>query len=239
MTLSAKQAVEKSLLTLGAPHVVTTQDLNAYAEFETGARPAPATVTRMANALTKTGALQRVSRTVYLNKLAGPTVQLAEAAQLIRRGAVVSLAWVLERSGALNNFGDIVTCVVPLVVGMAPPRVGEHKTLAGQFRFYGMPIRIVNCGAAHVEDVQDVRYAYPRATPERALMDWIYLGSSPHSRLPLPPLDIQLHGMNQPRLKRLSKVMGLESEWAHWYCKWQKRESTDDVRENASLGLGF
>ena len=178
----------------------------------------------MANALAKTGALQRVSRTVYLNKLAGPTVQLAEAAQLIRRGAVVSLAWVLERSGALNNFGDIVTCVVPLVVGMAPPRVGEHKTLAGQFRFYGMPIRIVNCGAAHVEDVQDVRYAYPRATPERALMDWIYLGSSPHSR---------------PRLKRLSKVMGLESEWAHWYCKWQKRESTDDVRENASLGLGF
>ena len=115
MTLSAKQAVEKSLLTLGAPHVVTTQDLNAYAEFETGARPAPATVTRMANALAKTGALQRVSRTVYLNKLAGPTIQLAEAAQYIRRGAVASLAWVLERSGALNNYGDVVTCVVTAV----------------------------------------------------------------------------------------------------------------------------
>lgn len=239
MTISGKQAVEKALLAYGAPRVVTTQDLASYAELGTGARPASATLTRMVGALAAVGALQPVSRGVYLNRLAGPSVQLAEAAQFVRRGAVVSLAWVLERSGALNNFGDTVTCVVPLVPGMSPPKVGERGTPAGYFRFYAMPERVAHAKDARVEDVQDLRYGYPRATPEKALLDWIYLGSSPHSRLSLPPLDIQLQGMSLPRLKRLAAAMGLTNKWAGWLQEWREREAAEDVRESAAAELGF
>ena len=239
MKLSAKQAVEKSLLMLGAPHIVTTRDLFAFAELGTGKRPSSATVTRMLKALTEIGALQPVSRTVYLNKLAGPQVHLCEAVQYIRRGAIVSLAWVLERAGALNNFGDVVTCVVPLVPGMAPPRLGEHKALCGELRFYGMPDRLLNLEHTLIDDHQDITYGYPRATPERALMDWIYLGYSFHSRLLPPPLDIQLHSMRQARLNRLAKSMGIQSEWNAWYHAWLQHERAEDVRENSSSALGF
>ncbi|MEZ5614212.1 MAG: hypothetical protein R3E35_03220 [Rhodocyclaceae bacterium] len=239
MKHSGKQTVEKALLALGAPHVVTTQDIEAYVRVDTGVRPSPASLTRWVRALTETGALQQVSRGVYLNRMAGPAVHPAEAAQYIRRGAVVSLAWVLERSGALNNFGDTVTCVVPQIPGMAPPRVGERDTVAGPFRFYAMPGRFFEPGSGRVEDTQDLHYSYPRATPERALLDWVYLGTSVRSRLPMPPLDIQLRGMSQSRLSRLAKAMGIEEAWRSWRAGWREHEKAGDVRANASAALGF
>ena len=234
-----KQALEKALLSFGAPHVVTTQDLEAHVRVSTDTLPSPATLTRWVRALTETGALQHVARGVYLNRLAGPAVHPAEAAQYLRRGAVVSLAWVLERSGALNNYGDTVTCVVPLVPGMAPPNVGERDTAAVPFRFYAMPDRLFGAGAARPEDVQDLRYGYPRATPERALLDWIYLGASVRSRLPLPPLDIQLRGMSQPRLARLAKAMGIENAWRSWHAGWRAHEQAGNRKDKASAALGF
>ena len=239
MKNTGRQVLEKALLAFDAPHVVTTQDLEACLRVSAGARPSAATLTRWVRALTATGALQPVTRGVYLNRLAGPAVHAAEAAQYIRRGAVVSLAWVLERSGALNNFGDTVTCVVPQVPGMAPPKVGERDTAAGPFRFYAMPHRLFEAGTTRVEDVQDLHYSYPRATPERALLDWIYLGASVRSRLPPPPLDLQLRGMSQSRLARLAKAMGIGEPWRDWHARWSAHEQASDVRENASAELGF
>ena len=239
MKNTGRQVLEKALLAFDAPHVVTTQDLEACLRVSAGARPSAATLTRWVRALTATGALQPVTRGVYLNRLAGPAVHPAEAAQYLRRGAVVSLAWVLERSGALNNFGDTVTCVLPQVPGMAPPKVGERDTTAGPFRFYAMPDRLTAAGSARIDDVQDLHYSYPRATPERALLDWIYLGASVRSRLPPPPLDLQLRGMSQSRLARLAQAMGIAAQLRDWHARWSAREQASDVRENASAELGF
>ena len=119
------EAVFKTLLAHDAPHVLTTGDLRGRLRMGMGALPSTAALARWSRDLTRNGALQPVARGVFLNRLAGPAVHAAEAAQYLRRGAVVSLAWVLERSGALNNYGDTVTCVVPQVGGMAPPKVGE------------------------------------------------------------------------------------------------------------------
>lgn len=80
-------------------------------------------------------------------------------------------------------------------------------------RMCAMPLRVLEAGAGRLEDVQDLRYAYPRATPERALLDWIYLGASPRSRLAPPPGDIRLKGMNSVRLGRLAKAMGIVPQW--------------------------
>ena len=57
MKNSGKQAMEKALLSLGALHVVTTQDLESYVRMSAGTRPPPATLTRWVRALTQTGAL--------------------------------------------------------------------------------------------------------------------------------------------------------------------------------------
>ena len=216
MSAAWKIAGERALLAVDAPHVVTTQDLLGYATVNSGEHPASATFTRWLASLVAVGKLQPVTRGVYLNRYAGPAVHAAEAAQYLRRGAVVSLAWVLERSGALNNSGDTVTCVVPMARGWAPPKVGEQLTSSSSFRFYGMPQHVMLAGSGRIEDVQDLAYGYPRATPERALMDWIYLGSSVRSRLPLPPPDIDLREMSLTRLSRLARAMGTQDAWANW-----------------------
>lgn len=221
MNTAWKVAGERALLAADAPHVITTQDLLGYASVNSREHPAPASFARWLRALVAVGKLQPVTRGVYLNRYAGPTVHAAEAAQYLRRSAVVSLAWVLERSGALNNFGDTVTCVVPLARGWAPPKVGEQRTAATPFRFYGMPQHIMLAGSSRIEDVQDLSYGYPRATPERALMDWVYLGSSVRSRLPLPPLDLDLSEMSMGRLNRLAKAMGTEKAWSAWHSEWR------------------
>lgn len=237
--MSWQAIAEKNLIALEAPHVLTMQDLQSRARIAARAVPAPATLSRWVRALCERGALQTVTRGVYLNRLAGPGVHPAEAAQHIRRGAIVSLALVLEQCGALNNFADTVTCVVPQIAGMAPPRVGERKTSAGNFRFYAMPRKLLEAGAQRIEDVQDLRYGYPRATPERALLDWVYLGASGRSRLPPPPLDVQLRGMRLTRLRRLVAAMGMEQAWEDWHARWQRHDAAADVQDNASRGLGF
>ena len=216
------EAVFKTLLAHDAPHVLTTGDLRGRLRTGMGALPSTAALARWSRDLTRNGALQPVSRGVFLNRLAGPSVHAAEAAQYLRRGAVVSLAWVLERSGALNNYGDTVTCVVPQVIGMAPPKVGARVTPAAPFRFHALPLGVLNAGAKRLEDVQDLRFDYPRATPERALLDWIYLGASPRSHLPPPPADVNLIGMDQRRLTRLSHAMGIEEAWSAWLARARK-----------------
>lgn len=229
MNSAWKVAGERALLASDAPHVITTQDLLGYAAVNSGQRPASASFTRWLKTLVNVGKLQPVTRGVYLNRYSGPTVHAAEAAQYLRRGAIVSLAWVLERSGALNNFGDTVTCVVPLAKGWAPPKVGNQLTAAGPFRFFAMPQHVVLAGSSRIDDVQDLKYGYPRATPERALMDWVYLGASMRSRLPLPPVDIDLREMNIGRLNRLAKAMGTENAWAAWHAKQKHHEQADHV----------
>ncbi|OGT79760.1 MAG: hypothetical protein A3H91_06280 [Gammaproteobacteria bacterium RIFCSPLOWO2_02_FULL_61_13] len=239
MTSNWKRLAELALISPGAPRVVTIQDLQSYAMLNAGRQPSASALTRWVRSLNETGKLQQVTRGVYLNRLAGPSVHPAEASQYIRRGAVVSLAWVLERSGALSNFGDTVTCVVPQGSDFSPPRVGERQTTAGPFRFYALPIAVLNAGRENIEDVQDLHFAYPRATPERALLDWIYLGASVRSRLSLPPVDIQLHQMNRPRLKRLAGAMGIARQWAAWLERWNSYQGAEDVRQNASAVLGL
>ncbi len=122
---------------------------------------------------------------------------------------------------------------------MASPKVGERVTPAGPFRFYAMPAWLIEAGSARLEDIQDLRHGYPRATPERALVDWIYLGTSLRSRVPLPPLDIQLREMSLSRITRIAKAMGAYEAWERWHRRWLEHDASVDVTDNASTALGF
>lgn len=51
---------------------------------------------------------------------------------------------------------------------------------------------------------------YPRATSEKALLDWVYLGASPRTKIALPPIDIDMELLDRDRLERLAAKMGLD-----------------------------
>jgi hypothetical protein len=75
------------------------------------------------------------------------------------------------------------------------PQISDRKTEAGTFRFYAMPAHLVDERSGVLEDIRDGRFDYPRATPEKALLDWIYLGASARSRLTLPAPDLDTKGL--------------------------------------------
>jgi len=158
--------------------------------------------------------LQRVVRGLFLNRLISPPAQLCEAAVWLRPGAVISLQTVLGDSGVWNNYTPWATAVVPLSSRYTTPSLGRVETGSGTFVFRGISERILEIGAERDRLVTGVDYR--RATPEAALLHWLYLSDSPRSRMSAPPLDLDLGALDLKRLKRLATVMQLEDSLAIW-----------------------
>lgn len=235
MSRSWKQEVERRLFDREAPEVMTTAMLRAMAMAGRTDPPSPATFARWMLEMSSTGKLSLVIKGVYLNRLGYRDVSPAAAAGYVRFGSIVSLSWVLERAGVTNNFGDTVTCIIPTAPRWANPQIGDRKTSAGTFRFFGMPERLVDAGT--FEDNRDLRFDYPRTTPERALLDWIYLGASHRSRLLPPPLDLDLSILDAARMSRLVNAMGIADAYEHWTTRYEAYQADEDVQENAAVGM--
>jgi hypothetical protein len=158
--------------------------------------------------------LQRVVRGLFLNRLIAPPAQLCEAAVWLRPGAVISLQTALGDSGVWNNYTQWVTAVVPLSSRYTTPSLGRVETAGGIFVFRGMPERVLESGAERDRLVAGVDYR--RATPEAALLHWLYLSDSPRSRMSAPPLDLDLGSLDLKRLKRLAVGMHLDANLTIW-----------------------
>jgi hypothetical protein len=157
------------------------------------------------------GALRPVTRGLYLNRMAQPMPSAAEAAGYVRAGAIVSLQTVLGEAGITNGYADMVTCIVPIRSGVAPSS-RPVRVEGAEFRFHAMPVRLLDNDAGSAEDRLDPDVLYARASPEKALLDWIYLGASPRTKLAGPPLDIDLRSLDMKRLARLGIAMKLARE---------------------------
>lgn len=164
------------------------------------------------------GKLQTVQRGLYLNYLRASPGVLADAMPWLQRDAVVSLNTVLGDAGVLNNPTTIITAVVPIDAGAPPPaRLGRKKTRAGSVHFFGIPRRLFEAGAVEDRLQPSDAFEHPRATPEKALLDWLYLGASPRSRRTPPPrADIDLSMLNAKRLARLARASGQEKMLTVW-----------------------
>jgi hypothetical protein len=158
--------------------------------------------------------LQRVVRGLFLNELISPPAQLCEAAVWLRPGAMISLQTVLGDSGVWNNYTPWVTAVVPLSSRYTMPSLGRVETGGGTFVFRGISERILETGEERDRLVTGADYR--RATPEAALLHWLYLSDSPRSRMSAPPLDLDLGALDLKRLQRLAAVMRLEDSLAIW-----------------------
>lgn len=158
--------------------------------------------------------LQRVVRGLYLNRLISPPAQTVEAAVWLRPGAVISLQTVLGDAGVWNNYTDWVTAVVPLSRAYATPSLGRLDTACGIFVFRGLPERVLEAGREADRLVRGL--SYRRATPEAALLHWLYLSHSPRSRMSAPPADLALALLNARKLKRLARAMSLSGQLDSW-----------------------
>jgi hypothetical protein len=212
-----KQRMEMQLSEPHAPRVLTLGELSRAASL---ARlepvPDPTLHAWIRDAIAR-NRLAPVIRGIYLNRFIHPAGRLADAAAHVRRDAVVSLHSALDEAGMLNNPPAGVTAVLPLDSGPTRPRVGRVRTSAGAIQFHAMPRAILEAG--EIEDRLDLGRgpAHARATPEKALLDWLYLAKSPRSALAPPALhDVEHDALNKRRLMRLARAMQLEDTLAQW-----------------------
>ncbi|MDE2099866.1 MAG: hypothetical protein KGL39_21615 [Patescibacteria group bacterium] len=163
---------------------------------------------------------------LYLNAVAVPTVTAADLASHLRAGAVVSLQTVLGDCGVYNNPTAWVTAVLPVDTGGSTAG-GVLQTAVGTFQFRRLGARVFHAGAP--EDRLDERFSYPRATPEKALVDWLALAHSPRSTLTAPPAhDLEIELLDLDRLQRLAKACGLADELSRLVAAAHRRDDWAD-----------
>ena len=158
------------------------------------------------------GALIPLQRGVYINAVATPQVDLNEVACRLRPGAVISLGSALPPSGSVERgFQGATVAVIPIRRGAPPPSLGVIDTVLGSLRLHGIPERILGAGA--LLDRMEPGYAYQRATPERALIDWLYLSRTRRSTVaPPPPLEaLAVPNLDLGRLHRLGRATEIGS----------------------------
>jgi hypothetical protein len=208
------------LLGAEAPRVMTVPMI-AAAFAHRRERAARNTIFKWIRDQTEAGVLRPVTRGLYLNQLARPQPTAAEAASFVRSGAIVSLQTVLGDAGITNSFSDIVTSVLP-----ARGRVAQssRSVIASgiEYRFHAMPARFLDV-------------LYPRATPEKGLLDWIYLGDSPRTKLAPPPLDLDVDRLDTRRLKRLAEEMKLSKHLKEYLDRKRQYDRDPSVRANAPV----
>jgi|GEM_PF-324273 len=234
MTARWKLSLDNALLTRNMD-VWTTTQLLGQAMLDPNP-PSKASFNRWVDEAVESGKLLRVRRGVFLNPMGNRRVHAAAAATYIRRNAVPSLSWVLEQDWLLNNFSDVVTCTVPMAPGIKLINVAPVKTEHGWFRFHTLPWRIHEPDTLPVEDWRDNRVDYPRATPEKAFADWLYLARSPRSWLKRPPYDLEFAELNKKRLARIIKALSLEDIYLEWIAKKNQYDQDPDVIANDYTG---
>ncbi|MGH8227086.1 MAG: hypothetical protein ACREU3_04135 [Steroidobacteraceae bacterium] len=212
-----KQALERQLSEPGAPAAITLGALSRAASIARETDVPDRTLHAWITDATARGRLAPVVRGLYLNRFTSPPGRLADAVPHVRRDAVVSLHTALDEAGAYNNPPHGATAVVPLDAGPTRPRVGKVTTAEGPIYVRAIPRRILEAGALEDRLDLDRGRAHPRATPEKALLDWLYLARSPRSTLSPPSLqDVEIDELNNARLRRLAKAMGLEQTLTQW-----------------------
>jgi len=218
------------LLGADAPRVMTVPMI-AAAFADRRKKAARNTVFKWIRDQTEAGVLRPVTRGLYLNQLARPQPTAAEATGFVRSGAIVSLQTVLGDAGITNSYSDIVTSVLPLRRGIAQSsRSVVAKSI--EYRFHAMPAQLLDDRAGDLQDRMNLEVLYARATPEKALLDWLYLGESPRTKLAPPPLDIDLERIDKRRLKRLAERMKLSEQLDEYLARKRKHDRDPSVRAN-------
>lgn len=232
----------RALASTGAPRVLTSASLRRLIErvnFNDGS----ATDT-ISNSLVGVKALHKVADGVFLNYLQKPMPSPSEAMRLVRPQAYLSLHMVLGQVGVLNNPSNIYTCVRPSD-SLSPE--GEIELVGRRFstnnpaplyHVYSMAPGIP-AGSDRADHIDD-KFSYPRATPERAFCDWLYLAKPEVKAMAIqPPMDCDISLLDSERLKRVASDVGVTAELEIWLHLHEDYHADEDNDANMSVGLGF
>lgn len=202
-----------------------------------GSIPSNQTTTRFADRLIASGLLSRVQRDLYANRAIEPAVQPNELTPKLRDGAVVGLYTVLGEIGIAHNPSRVVTALMPA----SSRSIGLKRrveTPVGDFRFIGISEEIFFAGSE--ADRLDPIFSYPRATPERAFCDWIYLAAQRGpGKIASPPLDLAAEELDQDRVGRLADAMGVRGYVEAWMAQRAIFLEDEEAAEKFSQKLGF
>ena len=200
-----------------APRIFTAATFLAFAKT---IRPdvSSATSRLLVGHLIRAQALRRVTQGTYLNRRTLPPAELYEAAPVIRTGAVLSLNSVLGEVGVINNPSRIVTCILP-TSKLKSPKLGELKTEAGMFRFYGLAEHFFPANAEDEREMLQPGRPCAVFRPEAAILQWLHLASLKRSTLGELPLDVDLELLDLELLARLAERLDLRGVWVRWYAR--------------------
>nr|WP_297501045.1 hypothetical protein [Ferrovum sp.] len=221
----------------GAPRVMESKTLLRILSYEFGV--SLPTVTRMIARGSRLGLLTQVRGGLYLNTFSMPSPTIEEAAGFIRAGAIVSLQTVLGAAGVLNNYTvKFVTAIIPSGDLAINTTGGIVESDAGCFSFKRLKPSMLYAG--EIEDrLEPTPGGYLRATPEKALIDWISLyesGRSTLSRVPVMDMDLSL--LDEKRLKRLAQAAGIKTDIDDLILKSSLRDEEEE-RQAKRFGLKF
>lgn len=220
--------LQRELARADAPPVLTRDLLSRFARTARDGHPVPASsLTHWIRGAVAEERLRPVQRGLYLNVFRARPGHPADAAAWLRPEAVVSLNTVLGDAGVLNNPVRTTMAVVPLDAGAPPPKLGRQTTRVGTFQFHGIPRRTLEAGDPDDRLEFGETREHARATPEKALVDWLYLAASPHSRRTAPPRDdLDLDLLDRPRLQRLARAAGVGTGLQHLVAPSPEPEQT-------------
>lgn len=195
---------------------------------------------RFARELCDSRDLIKIQRDLYANMRARPIPHPEEAAHLMRNGAVISLQTVLGQAGALNNPTPVIYALHPM-----EEHPGNRRSVVAQPAEDGVPIdfgvyRFFAVKRSYLEagDPRDrlVKGSYAKATPERALVDWIRLSQYRNTKLSAPPLDIDVDLLDLKRLARVAAALDLRDQVETWL---HAVKSAADIDEDYGIpGVG-
>lgn len=211
--------LERALSRPDAPPVMSRDLLSRFARTANRNLLVPvSSLTHWQKSMVKKDKLQPIQRGLYFNRFRSNRVIMADVVPWLHQDAVVSLNTVLGDSGVLNNPVTVVTAIVPIDKNAPPPaRLGRKTTRAGIVHFFAMPRRIVEAGKPRDRLEPTELFNHARATPEKALVDWLYLGLSPRSnRTPPPREDIDVELLDRRKLIRIAAAANLRQEMEQW-----------------------
>jgi len=125
------------------------------------------------------GLVEHLGRKIFINRLA-PDFSGRELINMLRPEAYLSLETVLRDSGVSTQSPTVLTCVTP----------GRP----GEFRAKSVSISFRRLSRNLFWGFQETRTRYGKynvADPEKALLDWVYLGRQEGSTINTDELDLQ------------------------------------------------
>lgn len=193
----------------GSPAAFTRGAIKTKCEELAGRRFSVEEVMTNINKWERDGLARKARSGLWLNIGKKPAGKLDDLLGLARPGSVASMHSILGACGAHHNPSVMAFGVLP---GKDCSELGSLDTKAGRMRFFTLPQKFFE-----QEDwlVGGARHA--RFKPEKALLDWIWLGQAPTCEMAQPnQRDIDLDKLDLGKAEGWARSLGMPSELASW-----------------------